>query len=131
MGVEIDAKLVFGIVLTYIDIINVLRKFCPNEENDNTLIESFQDGNINISVQYKSLYLGLLYPYEDSDCEDWTYYVGIKLDDQLNERSTTDSLDIEELKKLMAYDKDDLTKFLIDNNLEVEEPTLMAIPHVW
>lgn len=136
MGTDSTAKLIFGIVLTYDEFRRVLLKYSndqgdnDNNSNDGELFERFINGEIDISRRYKSLYLEITYPYYDASSEDWIFYVGIRFEDKLHDRTITDDLTIEDLKKLSTIDTEEFTKFLVENSLKIQQPKLIAVVHV-
>jgi hypothetical protein len=123
MGIDNSAKLVFGIIIDKDIFEKIVKKYMPEDYGDDA-IEYFQSDYLDITQYYKGIYLGFTSPYYDIGCENWTYYIGIG-------NKEDESLSIEEITDLiLSYKASDFQKLLSDNNIEDQEPALMAIVHV-
>ena len=128
MGIDNDAKIVFGSLLGYDDILKVIKSFMETEEEDEDFQNFYYEKLDNYDVEnrftkkYKGISLGMCSPYFDCDFETKTFYVSIDEDEDFS---------IEQSEKLISgYKSTDYSQFLRDYGFDYEEPRFFAIVNV-
>ena len=129
MGIDNEAKIVFGSLLGYDDMLKVIKSFMETEEEQDEDFQNFYyekldsyDAENRFTKKYKGISLGMCSPYFDCDFGTKTFYVSIDEDGDFS---------IEQSEKLISgYKSTDYFQFLQDYSFDYGEPHFIAIVNV-
>ncbi len=129
MGIDSEAKIVFGSLLRYDDFITVLKTFMLTEEEEDEDYQNFYyekldsyDSDNRFSKKYNGIFLGQASPYFDSDFENRTFYVAMAEDEDFS---------LSQVENLTSsYKNTDYQKFLADHGFDYGEPRFLGIVHI-
>jgi len=137
MGIDTDARLVFGICMDEEDMNKVYRFFDMDTYiDDEDFVSAFCD-------RFPNLYVGYACPWYDADCPKWAYYIGIGAEDTqgavpsplkpLHARAqSTGPYTIADLKELLeTWEKSGYRECLEAVGIAFAEPEVIALPHVY
>ena len=116
MGIDTDAKLVFGILLSWDDLKKVAGVVGVADELDMVYDDSEESAFCNM--------LGYACPWYNADCGDHIFYIGIG-----DEKENYTASDMVELGN--GWEKTSYRKCLDKCGIAFEEPKMFALPHVF
>lgn len=111
MGLDYDAVLVFGIVLTQEEAALVRDKYYNDDHGEYILPEDLFGG----------LFVGWTYPYPDADER---VYISLL-------SHYTNQLSQKEMFELLSWNRSLWANFLEHIGISYREPELLCLPHIW
>jgi hypothetical protein len=130
MGVDIDAKLIFGYAVSYEKLnkylIDLKIGSCLNEPGEYTKQCYCGKCCWNLNLLPKGIHIIQAHPYYDCSNSECNYFISLLPSGQYK-LSDIKKITDEQINSLKEFAK----QFMYDPNIELGEPKIMAVPNVW